>query len=437
MAVGRPITLTDRVALKQLTVTATSGQTSFSPSGGYAINEIAVYQNGVKLVQNQDFIADDGATVVLTEGATEGDVVAFQIFDSFTVANVIKPNEADQTINGNLSLTGGITVTGQITGDVTGDVIGNVTGNATGLSGNPSVNTTGVITATTFVGDLTGNVTGSATTAAVPGISTQLHSTFGTVVVGGASTFTGAIDANSTSNFGGVVTISDATTSTSAGTGALVVTGGVGIGKSLFVTEGISVGGTITYDDVTNIDSVGIVTAGKGFSATTQGLNVVAGVVTTPGLHVTGIATVGTALSVYPDNVSFYGLLREKVNISASALNSATAINLDEGMTHYRSSAVGAANVKINVISGTGINTDLSIGDAIALNVITVAGNTAHFVDQIRIDGVVGSAGVTTHWVGGSAPTDGGGSGVDTYAFNILKTANAAYVVVANHIKTS
>ena len=106
-------------------------------------------------------------------------------------------------------------------------------------------------------------------------------------------------------------------------------------------------------------------------------------------------------------------------------------------MTHYRSSAVGAANVKINVISGTGINTDLSIGDAIALNVITVAGNTAHFVDQIRIDGVVGSAGVTTHWVGGSAPTDGGGSGVDTYAFNILKTANAAYVVVANHIKTS
>ena len=71
------------------------------------------------------------------------------------------------------------------------------------------------------------------------------------------------------------------------------------------------------------------------------------------------------------------------------------------------------------------------------LTVITVAGSTSHFVDQLRIDGVEASAGVTTHWVGGSAPTDGGGSGVDTYAFNILKTGNATYVAVANQVTTS
>ena len=251
----------------------------------------------------------------------------------------------------------------------------------------------------------------------------------GGVNISGVATFSGGL--------GGNVTVPATTDSTSTSTGALVITGGVGIGKSLFVAGEVSVGGTITYNDVTNIDSVGIVTAGKGFVATTQGLNVVAGVVTTPGLHVSGIATVGTALTVYPDNVSFYGLLREKVNISASALNAATAINLDDGMTHYRSAAVGAANVKINVISGTGINTDLSIGDAIAVNIVTVAGNTAHYVDQIRVDGVVGSAGVTTHWVGGAVPSAGGGSGVDTYSFNILKTANATYTVVANQLLTS
>ena len=227
-------------------------------------------------------------------------------------------------------------------------------------------------------------------------------------------------------------TVPATTDSTSTTTGALVVTGGVGVGKRLFVGGEVSVAGTITYNDVTNIDSVGIVTAGKGFVATTQGLNVVAGVVTTPGLHVTGIATVGTALTVYSDNVSFYGLLREKVNISATALNSATAINIDEGMTHYRSSAVGAANVAINVISGTGINTDMSIGDAISVTVITTAAAAGYSVDW-RVDGVEGVAGVTTYWSGGSAPSAGGSAGVDMYAVTFVKTANATYSLFANN----
>ena len=64
-----------------------------------------------------------------------------------------------------------------------------------------------------------------------------------------------------------------------------------------------------------------------------------------------------------------------------------------------------------------------------------MAGNTAHYVDVIKIDGL--ASGITTNWVGGSKPSDGGGSGVDTYAFNILKTANATYVIVGNQVKTS
>ena len=60
------------------------------------------------------------------------------------------------------------------------------------------------------------------------------------------------------------VNISATTESTSSTTGALIVSGGVGIGKSLFIGGNISAGGTVTYEDVTNIDSVGIVTAGGG-----------------------------------------------------------------------------------------------------------------------------------------------------------------------------
>ena len=74
-----------------------------------------------------------------------------------------------------------------------------------------------------------------------------------------ADSFSGNLTGASVSS-SGPLTISDATTSTSTSTGALIVSGGVGIGKSLFVAEGVSLAGTITYNDVTNIDSIGIVT---------------------------------------------------------------------------------------------------------------------------------------------------------------------------------
>jgi len=62
----------------------------------------------------------------------------------------------------------------------------------------------------------------------------------------------------------GVATFSDTTESTSTTTGALIISGGVGIAKSLFVSGNISAGGTITYEDVTNVDSQGIGTFRQG-----------------------------------------------------------------------------------------------------------------------------------------------------------------------------
>ena len=109
MAIGRPITLSANVASKTISITATAGQTLFQPSGGYRINEIAVFRNGTRLVDGQDFTARDGASVTLLSGATVGDVLEFQIFDSFNIANTIKPNESTQTINGSLVVQGGVT----------------------------------------------------------------------------------------------------------------------------------------------------------------------------------------------------------------------------------------------------------------------------------------------------------------------------------------
>ena len=109
MAIGRPITLTANVASKTISITATAGQTLFQPSGGYRINQIAVYRNGTRLVDGQDFTARDGASVTLLSGATVGDVLEFQILDSFNVANTIDTNSSTQTIDGSLIVQGGVT----------------------------------------------------------------------------------------------------------------------------------------------------------------------------------------------------------------------------------------------------------------------------------------------------------------------------------------
>ena len=116
MAIGRPVTLTGNVAAKMINVLATAGQTSFTGEGGYRINQIAVYRNGVRLAQSRDFTANDGTIVTLVSAATENDFIAYQIFDDFSVANAIVADSSDQTINGNLTVTGTISGLTSVTG---------------------------------------------------------------------------------------------------------------------------------------------------------------------------------------------------------------------------------------------------------------------------------------------------------------------------------
>ena len=134
MAIGRPVSLTSNVASKTISVTATANQTLFTVTGGYRINQVAVFRNGVRLADGSDYTARDGATVTLLSPAAVNDVLEFQIFDDFRVADAIVSNESEQTISGALNVTGGINV---------------------GIQSAGTQITTGVITAINFVG--TGN----------------------------------------------------------------------------------------------------------------------------------------------------------------------------------------------------------------------------------------------------------------------------------------
>ena len=108
MAIGRPISLTDNVASKRISVSATAGQTAFTVPGGYRINAINVFRNGVRLSGSVDFSATDGVTVNLVNPASLNDEVSFEIFDDFKVSSAIVSAASTQTIDGNLTVTGNL-----------------------------------------------------------------------------------------------------------------------------------------------------------------------------------------------------------------------------------------------------------------------------------------------------------------------------------------
>ena len=99
-----------------------------------------------------------------------------------------------------------------------------------------------------------------------------------------------------------------------------------------------SVGGVLTYEDVANVDSVGIITARAGVA------------VLGAGVTVTGIAT-------FHNGADFNAVLIENVNIVANKLSAVPNINLDNGMVHYyTTNETTTANP--NVFSTVGINTE-------------------------------------------------------------------------------
>ena len=134
----------------------------------------------------------------------------------------------------------------------------------------------------------------------------------------------------------------------------LAVTGSQTVSGDIDVVGNVSIGGTLTYQDVTNVDSVGIATARTGLHVLAGGIVVNAGVVTfthaidaNGGVDVAGVSTIAN-LKVGSVTVTH---IRDEDNMAS---NSDTSLATQQSIKAYVDAQITAQDLDVAGDSGTG-----------------------------------------------------------------------------------
>lgn len=168
---------------------------------------------------------------------------------------------------------------------------------------------------------------------------------------------------------GAVVSINNTTETTSATTGSLNTTGGIGIGKGLFVA------GKTTLDGLGSIKS-----------------------------------------------------LMETVTIVGGAGGAINFEALNQGVLFCRTNSSGNFSINIRGNSATNLNDILAIGQSITVALLVTNGATAYYLTSIQVDGNT----VTAKWPNASTPVSGNANAIDCHTFTVIKWGNNSYTVIAS-----
>ena len=160
----------------------------------------------------------------------------------------------------------------------------------------------------------------------------------------------------------------------------------------------ISVGGTLTYEDVTNVDSIGVITARSGIVAT--------GVITATSFEGSGANLSGlpaSGIEVKSDGSSV-GSALTAVNFSGATVSTGSA-----GITTV---TIAAAGIATNAYSGGLVTLDLSKNEhkvtATGITTLTVTGGTEGDTHVVRvINSGIATVGFSTFFLfpSGSTPS--------------------------------
>jgi hypothetical protein len=210
-------------------------------------------------------------------------------------------------------------------------------------------------------------------------------------------------------------------------------TGGTGIavpaGKSMFVfNNGTNVVDAINYLSGLTVGTLnGVIKGTTGvLSAATAGTDYVA----------PGTATTFTALQTFAGTASNADLktsnIIETATVSATAATGTIAYDITtQSVLYYTSNASANWTVNFRGSSGTSLDTLMATGESMSVTFLVTQGATAYYNSAVQVDG----SSVTPKWQGGSAPTSGNASSIDSYTYVIIKTGTATFTVLAAQTK--
>ena len=206
--------------------------------------------------------------------------------------------------------------------------------------------------------------------------------TDGTVGITSGINIVGVATVGGNAIIGGVATIAGTTQSTNKDTGSLVLQGGLGVEKNinaggniaavgnLTAVDGafsgnVTIGGTLTKQDVTNIDSVGVVTARAGIKVNAGGIDVDAGGINVDAGDVdiaTGKLGIGTVnpesrVEIYDTNAQ--GLIVRAGNTQGTDTNKALRVRNNSATDTFSVSHKGLvySATKLNVGTAATVDT--------------------------------------------------------------------------------
>ena len=223
--------------------------------------------------------------------------------------------------------------------------------------------------------------------------------------------------ATATTFSGNATTATTATTATNAqgltGTPNIVV--GSVTGTTGSFSSNVSVGGTLTYEDVTNIDSIGIVTARTGIKVLAGGINAV-GVVTATSFSGDGSNLSGVVSGIdIESGGSFLGAGVTSINFQSGATVTASGagstITISAGISTTASSP--AANTVVTLNLSTAQHHDLTL--TAGITTVTCSGGVfgeSHSVVISQPSSGIATVGFSTFFLfpSGSTPSMSTGS---------------------------
>jgi hypothetical protein len=122
----------------------------------------------------------------------------------------------------------------------------------------------------------------------------------------------------------------------------------------------------------------------------------------------------------------------EVTTVSATAATGTIQYDvITQSVLFYTTNASGNWTLNIRGDGSTILNSFMSTGQSITIAFLVTQGGTAFYNSAVTID----SVSVTPKWQGGTAPTAGNASSIDVYTYTIIKTASAAYTVLASQTK--